>query len=120
MHRERRFKRKKEGLCLRFSDPNLALTSNSIDRIFKRFELKFSSMQQFRTGVSGKATLNAWGIVYNFRHFGKDAKRQGQSPAELAGVELEGLPWFQFILIQLSKVRWLKSAFPDFHNFLLL
>jgi hypothetical protein len=109
-------KRKKEGLCLRFSDPNLALTSNSIDRVFKRFERKFSSMQQFRSDESGKATLNAWGIVYNFRRFGKDAKRQGQSPAELAGVDLAGLPWFQFILIQLSKVRWLKSALPDFHN----
>ena len=101
-------RRKQEGLSLRFSDSNLAPTSNAIDRIFKRLERKFSSMQQFRTDESGKATLNAWGIVYDFRQFGTDAKRSGKSPAELAGVDLGGLPWFQFILLQMSKKRWLK------------
>jgi len=109
-------RRKQVGLTLHFSDHNLALTSNPIDRIFKRLERKFSLMQQFRTDESGKATLNAWAIVYNFRRFGLGSKWLGQSPAELAGVDLAGLPWFQFILIQLSKVRWLKSALPDFHN----
>ena len=104
-------RRKKEGLCLRFSDDCLALTSNAIDRIFKRLERKFSSMQQFRTDESGKATLNAWGIVYDFRRFGSDAKREGKSPVELAGVDLKGLPWFQFLMIKLSKVYWLKPAF---------
>jgi hypothetical protein len=108
--------RKKEGLCLRFSDPNLAPSSNAIDRVFKRFERKFSSMQQFRTNESGRATLNAWGIVYDFRRYGHAAKRADQSPAELAGAKLEGIPWLQYILIQLSKVRWLKSASALFHN----
>ncbi len=111
-------RRKQAGLTLHFSDPNLALTSNPIDRIFKRLERKFAFMQQFRTDKSGKATLNAWAIVYNFRRFGGGAKRLGQSPAELAGVDLEGLPWLQFILIQLSKVRWLKSSEINFHNLL--
>ena len=111
-------RRKQAGLTLHFSDPNLALTSNPIDRIFKRLERKFSSMQQFRTDKSGKATLNAWAIVYNFRRFGIGAKRFGQSPVELAGIDLQGLPWLQFILIHLSKVRWLKSANFDFHNLL--
>lgn len=110
-------RRKQAGLCLRFSDPCLALTSNAIDRVFKRLERKFASMQQFRTDESGKATLNAWGLVYNFRCFGNEAKRAGKCPVELAGIELKGIPWLQFVLIQLSKVRWLKP-FSAFHNLL--
>lgn len=109
-------RRKQVGLSLRFTDPNLAPTSNPIDRIFKRLERKVSSMQQFRTDESGKATLNAWGLVYDFRRFGNEARREGKSPVELAGVELNGLPWLQFILIQLSKVRWLESISTGFHN----
>jgi hypothetical protein len=108
-------RRKQVGLTVHFSDPNLALTSNPIDRLFKRLERKFASRQQFRTERSGRATLTAWAIVYNFRRFGIGANRLGQAPAELAGVELHGLPWFQFILIQLAKLRWLKSDAPDFH-----
>ena len=77
-----------------------------------------ASMQKFRTAESGRATLNAWGIVHDFRQFGPDARREGLSPMELAGVELNGLPWLQFVLIKLSKSLWLKpdagSALP--HN----
>lgn len=109
-------RRKQVGLSLRFSDPNLAPTSNAIDRIFKRLERKFASMQQFRSYESGRATLNGWGLVYDFRRFGSDARRADKSPAELAGVELGDLPWLQFILIQLSKVRWLKPFSTEFHN----
>lgn len=101
---------KKQGLCERFKDPNLALTSSAIDRKFARLERKMSSMQKFRTDESGRATLNAWGIVHDFRQFGPDARREGLSPAELAGVELNGLPWLQFVMIKLSKSLWLK---PD-------
>ncbi len=107
-------RRKQVGLGLRFSDPNLALTSSALDRVFARLERKFSSMQQFRTDEAGKATLKAWAIVHNFRRFGPGAKRAGKSPAELAGVELGELPWFQFVLIQLSKVRWLKTCVRAF------
>ncbi len=67
-------------------------------------------MQQFRTDESGRATLTAWSIVHNFRRFGKGARRVGKSPAELAGVVLGEQPWFQYVLIQLSKVQWLKPA----------
>jgi len=99
---------KKQGLCEHFNDPNLALTSSSIDRKFARLERKMSSMQKFRTDESGRATLNAWGIVHDFRRFGPDARREGLSPVELAGVELNGLPWLQFVMINLSKCLWLK------------
>lgn len=102
-------RRKQAGLTLRFTDANLAPTSSALDRVFKRLERKFSSMQQFRTDESGRATLAGWGIVYDFRRFGTDARREGKSPAELAGVELNDRPWLQYILIELSKVRWLKS-----------
>jgi hypothetical protein len=102
-------RRKEVGLCLHFSDDCLALTSNAIDRVFKRLERKYSSMEQFRTDESGKATLTAWGMVYDFRRFGADAKREGKSPAELAGVKMEGLPWLQFVMLKLSKLHWLKD-----------
>jgi hypothetical protein len=104
-------RRKQVGLCLRFNDPNLALTSSAhpegTRRIFARLERKFGSVQQFRTDEGGKATLRAWGIVHNFRQFGPGARRAGYSPVELAGVDLAGLPWLQFVLIRLSKVQWL-------------
>jgi hypothetical protein len=104
-------RRKQTGLCLRYSDPNLAATSSALDRVFKRLERKFSSMQQFRTEESGLATLSAWGLVYNFRRFGPGSKRAGHSPVELAGLDLEGLPWLQFILIKWSKLQVLKPEF---------
>jgi hypothetical protein len=101
-------RRKQAGLSLHFDHPELALTSSAIDRQFARLERKLASMQQFRTDESGKATLNAWGLVHDFRRYGPGARRAGKSPVELAGVDLEGLPWLQFILIKLSKVQWLK------------
>lgn len=101
-------RRKQIGLSLHFSEPQLALTSSAIDRAFARLERKVASMQQFRTDQSGRATLNAWAIVHDFRRFGVDARREGLSPAELAGAELDGRPWLQFVMIKLSKVQWLK------------
>ena len=100
--------RKRAGLCLHYTDPNLALTSSAIDRQFQRLERKFVSMQQLRTAASGSAMLNAWAIVHVFRRFGTDAKRCGQSPIELAGVALGGLPWLQFVMLKFSKVCWLR------------
>lgn len=101
-------KRKREGLCLHYQDPNLAVTSSAIDHKFQRLERKFSSMQQFRTDESGKATLNAWAIVHDFRRYGSAAKRQGKSPVELAGVELGGQAWLQYLMLKLSQMYWLK------------
>lgn len=109
--RLRSLQTKKQGLCEHFYDPNLALTSSAIDRKFARLERKIASMQQFRTEESGRASLNAWGIVHDFRRFGADARREGLSPVELAGLELNELPWLQFVMINLSKSQWLKL--PD-------
>lgn len=105
--------RKREGLGFHFIDPNLALTSSAIDRQFQRLERKFVSMQQFRASESGRATLNAWAIVRAFRRFGAEAKRCGQSPIELAGVNLAGLPWLQFVMLRMSKVCWLNQQSPS-------
>jgi hypothetical protein len=99
---------KKQGLWEHFYDPNLALTSSAIDRKFVRLARKMVSMQQFGTDQSGRASLNAWGIVHDFRRFGPDARREGVSPVELAGLELNGLPWLQCVLLNLSKCQWLK------------
>lgn len=102
-------KRKQAGLSLHFEDEHLALTSNAIDRRFQRLERKFRSMQQFRTEQSGYWTVTAWGIVQNFRRYGAQARQPGRSPVELAGVDLQGLPWLQFILIKVAQLHWLKD-----------
>lgn len=98
------------GLCLRIGSPDLALTSSAIDRIFARLEHKFASSKQFRTDESGWATLTAWSIVHNLGRSGEGARRVGKSPAELARVALGEQPWFQYVLIQLSRVQRLKPA----------
>jgi hypothetical protein len=102
--------RKQAALKAHFDNPALALTSNAIDRRFARLERKFSSMQQFRTEESGYWTLTAWAIVQNFRYYGAEAHHQGRSPVEVAGVELEGLPWLQFILIKIAQLHWLGTS----------
>jgi hypothetical protein len=91
--------------------------------------LEAKSLEKKGTTALGKKqhTLNRPG-EFNPSHFSKTIVillelisyslrrlRLGQSPAVLAGVDLHGLPWFQFILIQLAKARWLKSDAPDFH-----
>lgn len=106
--RLRSLRTKAQGLCEHFYDPNLALTSSATYRKFARLERKMASMQQFRTDESGHATLNAWGIVHDFRRSGTDARRGRFKPVELAGLELNELPWLQFIMIKLSKSQWLK------------
>jgi hypothetical protein len=98
---------KQAGLQAHFDDQALALTSNAIDRRFARLERKFNSMQQFRTEVSGYWTLTAWGIVQDFRPYGAEARHSGRSPVEVAGVDLQGLPWLQFILIKIARLHWL-------------
>lgn len=66
-------------------------------------------MQQFRTDQSGYWTVTAWGIVQNFRYYGVEARHAGKSPMEVAGVDLEGLPWLQFLLIKVARLYWLKD-----------
>jgi hypothetical protein len=104
---------KQAELTEHFLDGNLARTSSALDRKFQRLERKLSSMQKFRTEEGGELTLSAWAIVHDFRQFGPGAKRAGQSPAELAGVDLQGQPWLPYLMLKLARVYWLKDWFSS-------
>ena len=96
-------RRKQTGLEAHFEESGLALTSQAIDRRFQRLERKVSSMQQFRSHQTASYTLNAWGIVQDFRPYGRQAKSAGLSAAEIAGVDRAGLPWLQFIMLKIAR-----------------
>ncbi len=51
-----------------------------------------------------EVSLTVWALVRNFVPYLPGAKYAGSSPAELAGVDLDGLPWLQFINLKLSEV----------------
>jgi hypothetical protein len=65
-------------------------------------------MQTLREGGHARATVNAWAIVRNFWRYWPGAKRAGQSPVELAGTELKGLPWLQ-VLNLLTMGVWIQA-----------
>lgn len=58
---------------------------------------KQDNMQTLRGEKSGLATMNAWAITRNCWRFLKGAKRAGLSPIELAGANLTGIPWMQWV-----------------------
>jgi hypothetical protein len=57
--------RKKQRLTAWTTKP-LPKTTTALDQLFKFLERKLFSMQTLRTGVSARATANAWAIVRNF------------------------------------------------------
>jgi hypothetical protein len=95
-----RWQQKAEELTAWTVDALMAKTSSLLDVVLKQLERKTASMQTFRVVNGGRVWLNAWGLVRNFKRFGRGAQRAGQSPVELAGLRLQGLPWLQFLLVR--------------------
>ncbi|MGK7908427.1 MAG: hypothetical protein AB4040_14555, partial [Synechococcus sp.] len=58
---------------------------------------KLQTFGQFRQETTVDITLNAWAIVNNLRSFLPDAKRAGQSLAEIFGAKIQGLPWMEAV-----------------------
>jgi hypothetical protein len=70
----------------------LPKATTALDQLFKWLDRQLFSMPTLQEGVSARATANAWAIVGNFGRDLPGAKRAGQSPVELAGADLKGVP----------------------------
>jgi hypothetical protein len=99
--------RKKQRFTAWTTKP-LSKTTTALDQLFKFLDRKLCSMQTLREGSSARATVNAWAIVWNFWRYLPGAKRAGQSPVELAGADLKGLPWLQ-VLNLLTMGVWIQA-----------
>ena len=91
---------------LRLRSPLLAATTSLVELSFKFLTRKVESMYSFRKSRcnSAQKSLTVWALVRNFVPYLPGAKYAGLCPAELAGVDLEGLPWLQFVNLKLSEV----------------
>lgn len=74
---------------------NAPALSSALDRSMRFLDEKLQSFGQFRATESLDPMLNAWAIVNNLRSFLPDAKKAGQSLAEVFGANLHGLPWME-------------------------
>jgi hypothetical protein len=90
----------------RLRSPLLAATTSRVELSFKFLTRKAESLYSFRRSRCNAAqkSLAVWALVRNFIPYLPGAQYAGQSPAELAGVDLEGLPWLQYINLKLSEV----------------
>jgi hypothetical protein len=53
---------------------------------------------------AAQKSLLVWSLVRNFVPYLPGAKHEGRSPVQLAGVDLEGLLWLQYVNLKLSEV----------------
>ena len=89
----------------RMRSPSLAATSSLVELSFKQLTRKAESMYSFRRSKCDAAqkSLTVWALVRNFVPYLPGAKHAGQSPAQLAGVDRDGLPWLQYVNLKLSE-----------------
>jgi hypothetical protein len=86
--------------------PLVAKFTTVLDQIIKFFDRKFFIMQTFRVSESAKKTVRAFAIVRNFWRYMPGARRAGLSPVEIAGANLKGIPWLEFVnLASTSRMR---------------
>jgi hypothetical protein len=90
----------------RLRSPLLAATSSMVELTFKLLTRKVESLYSFRRSKchAAQRSLIVWALVRNFVPYLPGAKYAGRSPAQLAGVDLQDLPWLQFINLKLSEV----------------
>jgi hypothetical protein len=90
----------------RLRSPLLAATSSLVELTFKQLTRKVESLYSFRRSKCNAAqkSLIVWALVRNFIPYLPGAKHEGRSPAQLAGVDLQGLPWLQYVNLKLSEV----------------
>jgi len=90
----------------RLRSPLLAATSSLVELSFKQLTRKVESLYSFRRSRCNAAqkSLIVWALVRNFVPYLPGAKYEGRSPAQLAGVDLQGLPWLQYVNLKLSEV----------------
>ncbi len=88
----------------RLRSPLLTATTSLVELTFKFLTRKIESLYSFRRSKCDAAqkSLTTWALIRNFIPYLPGAKYAGQSPAQLAGVDLQGLPWLQYINLKLS------------------
>jgi hypothetical protein len=81
----------------RLRSPLLAATSSMVELTFKLLTRKAESLYSFRRSKchAAQRSLIVWALVRNFVPYLPGAKYAGRSPAQLAGVDLQDLPWLQ-------------------------
>jgi len=89
----------------RLCSPLLAATTSRVELTFKFLTRKAESLYSFRRSKCNAAqkSLTVWALVRDFAPYLPGTKFAGQCPAELAGADLEGLPWLQYINLKLSE-----------------
>lgn len=88
---------RRHDLTLYIRMPGIENTSTSLDQVFKWLNRKYFQMQSFMSVVGASAFANAWAIARNCWRFMKGAKKAGQSPIELGGVDLSGKCWLEIV-----------------------
>jgi len=90
----------------RLRSPSLAATSSMVELTFKLLTRKVESLYSFQRSKCNAAqkSLTVWALVRDFFPYLPGAKYAGQSPAQLAGIDLQGLPWLQYVNLKLSEV----------------
>jgi hypothetical protein len=74
--------------------------ANITENVIKQLGKKLRLMEGFATLQSAERFSRLLIACYRFKRFTDSCRRQdnGKSPLELAGVNLEGVDWLQFIL----------------------
>jgi hypothetical protein len=90
----------------RLRSPWLTATTSRVELTFKFLTRKMESAYSFRRSKCDAAqkSLTTWALVRDFVPYLPGARYAGQSPAQRAGVDLQGLPWLQYINLKLSEV----------------
>jgi hypothetical protein len=90
----------------RLRTPLLSATTSRVELTFKFLTRKVESLYSFRRSQCDAAqkSLTVWALVRNFVPYLPGARHAGLCPAQLAGVDLQGLPWLQYVNLKLSEV----------------
>lgn len=88
---------KRDRLMEHLGRRDVPTTSVLLDQKFKWLNRKYAQMQSFMSDLGGRALANAWAIARNFWRYMKGAKRAGQSPVEIEGVNLSGHTWLEVV-----------------------
>jgi hypothetical protein len=109
-----RLKDKRDSILAYLKDSAIATVTTLQDQLFRFLDRKLFMMGAFREETAAYNTVNAWAIARNCWRFMKGAKRQGCSPIELAGADLQDVPWLQAVNLatQWAPLRLIQQGFP--------
>jgi len=109
-----RLKERRDQILAYLKDDAIATVTTLQDQLFRFLDRKLFMMGTFREETAAHNTVNAWAITRNCWRFMKGAKRQGCSPIELAGADLQNVPWLQIVNLatQWAPLQLIRQAQP--------